>query len=63
MPDERSERERRRADRERVGSYKRSARELWKFCNLSRAGFVARLIEERGADGDWWAAVEPRRRR
>jgi hypothetical protein len=101
MPDERSEKAKRRAARELVGTYherelarllervregfaqldageidafdldelihryKRSTRELWKFCNLNRPEAVAWLIEDarqQGEDVDWWAAGEPRRR-
>jgi hypothetical protein len=51
---------------ELIHRYKRSARELWKFCNLSSPGGAAWTIEdarERGEKLDWWAAGEPRRRR
>jgi hypothetical protein len=51
---------------ELIHRYKRSARELWKFCNLSGAEAAAWLIEDgrqRGEEADWWAAGEPRRRR
>ena len=49
-----------------IHRYKRSARELWKFCDLSRPEGVAWAIEdarERGEELDWWAAGEPGRRR
>jgi hypothetical protein len=51
---------------ELIHRYKRSARELWKFCNLSRSETVAWMIEDargQGEDVDWWAAGEPGRRR
>jgi hypothetical protein len=51
---------------ELIHRYKRSTRELWKFCELSGAGGAAWAIEdarERGEEIDWWAAGEPRRRR
>lgn len=102
MPDERSEKAKRRAARELVGEYhereltallnrvrdgfarldageidafdldelihryKRSARELWKFCNLNRPETAAWILDdarEQGEDVDWWTAGEPRRRR
>jgi hypothetical protein len=53
---------------ELIHHYKQSARELWKFCNLSGGGPVgaARALEflrEHGEDPpDWWAAGERRRR-
>ena len=101
MPDERSEKAKRRAARKLVGEYherelrallervregfarldageidaveldelihryKRSAKELWKFCNLNRPETAAWLLEDARAQGDevdWWAAGEPRRR-
>ena len=49
-----------------IHRYKRSARELWKFCELTGGGAAAWAIEdarERGEEIDWWAAGEPRRRR
>jgi hypothetical protein len=49
-----------------IHRYKRSARELWKFCDLSRPESAAWAIEdahERGEKVDWWAAGDPRRRR
>lgn len=53
---------------ELIHRYKRSARELWKFCVLSGSGGLSaartlRYLEEQGQDRpDWWAAGEPRRR-
>jgi hypothetical protein len=52
-----------------IHHYKRSARELWKFCGQSGAGLqtAARTLEylqERGEHlPDWWAASEPGSRR
>jgi len=54
---------------ELIHRYKRSARELWKFCNQSGSGSLAaaRTLEywrEQGEEPpDWWEAGEPRRRR
>jgi hypothetical protein len=55
---------------ELIHRYKRSARELWKFCGLSgsdpvRAVRTLEFLREQGeAPPDWWAAGEqPRRRR
>ena len=51
---------------ELIHRYKRSARELWKFCSLSSPEGAAWMIadaRERGDDLDSWAAGEPRRRR
>ena len=48
-----------------IHRYKHSARELWKFCNLSSPEGAAWAItdaRERGQELDWWAAGEPRRR-
>jgi hypothetical protein len=51
---------------ELIHRYKRSARELWKFCGQSGSQWLtaARTIEyltERGEElPDWWAAGEPR---
>lgn len=47
--------------------YKRSAAELWKFCELPRnatyaAGSIADLREQ-GRELDWWEAGAPRRDR
>src|SRR5215207_8011692 len=50
---------------ELIHRYKRSARELWKFCTLSSPEGAAWAIadaSERGEELDWWAAGEPRRR-
>jgi hypothetical protein len=54
---------------ELIHRYKRSARELWKFCGQSGSGWLtaARTLEylrEQGEElPDWWAAGEPRPRR
>jgi hypothetical protein len=48
-----------------IHGYKRSARELWKFC-ANRPESIAWAIEDARSGGeqiDWWAAGEPRRRR
>jgi hypothetical protein len=48
-----------------IHRYKRSARELWKFCHVGPEG-AAWAIEDaraRGEELDWWAAGEPRGRR
>jgi hypothetical protein len=53
---------------ELIHRYKRSARELWKFCGQTGSQWLtaARTIEyltERGEElPDWWVAGEPRRR-
>ena len=52
---------------ELIHRYKRSARELWKFCSGtgSQVEYTARTLERLSAEGDlpdWWAAGEPRRR-
>jgi hypothetical protein len=50
---------------ELIHRYERSARELWKFCNLNPPETVAWMLEDerqRGEAIDWWAAGEPRRR-
>jgi hypothetical protein len=53
---------------ELIHRYKRSARELWKFCGQSGSGWLmaARMLEylrEQGEElPDWWAAGEPRSR-
>jgi hypothetical protein len=53
---------------ELIHRYKRSARELWKFCVLSGSGGLSaartlQYLEEQGEEPpDWWAAGEPRRR-
>jgi hypothetical protein len=51
-----------------IHHYKRSARELWKFCSGtgSDALFAARTLEYWQAERespDWWEAGAPRRRR
>jgi hypothetical protein len=54
---------------ELVRRYKRSARELWKFCGQSGSGWLSAArtlpyLEAQGEDlPDWWAAGEPHRRR
>ena len=48
---------------ELIHRYKRSTKELWKFCNLSRPETAAWMLEdarEQGEEVDWWAAGEPR---
>jgi hypothetical protein len=50
-----------------IHRYKRSARELWKFCGQSgaaweRAVSMLALLREEGDEPDWWQAGEPRRR-
>jgi len=53
---------------ELIHRYKRSARELWKFCGQTDRDmlFAARTLEYRRDQGerppDWWEAGEPRRR-
>jgi hypothetical protein len=50
---------------ELIHRYKRSTRELWKFCNLNTHETVAWMLEDeqqRGEAIDWWTAGEPRRR-
>lgn len=52
-----------------IHRYKRSARELWKFCGSSgsdwlRAAGTLEFLEDQGEEPpDWWAAGEPRRPR
>jgi hypothetical protein len=52
-----------------IHRYKRSARELWKFCGQTGSQWLAatRTLEYLEAQGDeppdWWQAGEPRRRR
>lgn len=41
--------------------YSRSAKELWKFCNLGTVEIVAHVIRNEPS-ADWWEAGEPRRR-
>jgi len=54
---------------ELIYRYKRSARELWKFCGSSgsgwerAAGTLAYLRDQGEELPDWWAAGEPRRYR
>jgi hypothetical protein len=54
---------------ELIHRYKRSARELWKFCGQSGSGWLhaARTLQYLEAQKedplDWWAAGEPHRRR
>jgi hypothetical protein len=53
---------------ELIHRYKRSARELWKFCGQSGGGWerAARTLtwmREQGDEPDWWQAGEPRRQR
>ena len=51
-----------------IHRYKRSARELWKFCGQSGSEWLtaARTLEYLEEHGeplpDWWAASEPRAR-
>jgi len=51
-----------------IHRYKRSARELWKFCGQTGSGVLsaARTLEYWSEQGDeprdWWAAGEPRHR-
>jgi hypothetical protein len=52
---------------ELIHRYKRSARELWKFCGSSGSGWerAVRMLEflrESGEEPDWWSAGEPHRR-
>lgn len=50
-----------------IHRYKRAARELWKFCGSvtgSRAGLIARTLEEMQSQGevvDWWERGNPSR--
>lgn len=49
-----------------IHRYKRSARELWKFCGQSGGAWehAARMLawlREQGDEPDWWQAGEPRR--
>jgi hypothetical protein len=53
---------------ELIHRYKRSARELWKFCGQTGGGWVraARTLEwlrEEGDEPDWWQAGDTPRRR
>jgi hypothetical protein len=50
-----------------IHRYKRSARELWKFCgsggsDWERAAGMLAIWREDGAEPDWWEAGAPRRR-
>jgi len=52
---------------ELIHRYKRSARELWKFCGSSGSGWeravkMLAFLRENDEDPDWWSAGEPRRR-
>lgn len=44
-----------------IFQYSRSAKELWKFCNLSDVVFTARSVRDRPLI-DWWEVGAPRRR-
>jgi hypothetical protein len=51
-----------------IHRYKRSARELWKFCGSSgsqweRAASTLALLREEGEEPDWWEAGADSRRR
>jgi hypothetical protein len=51
-----------------IHHYKRSARELWKFCGSSgseweRAARTLAYLREQDDEPDWWEAGAPRRRR
>ncbi|MBW3652354.1 MAG: hypothetical protein KY433_01930 [Actinobacteria bacterium] len=51
-----------------IHHYKRSARELWKFCGSSgseweRAARTLALLRDSGEEPDWWQAGTPRARR
>ena len=54
---------------ELIHRYKRSARELWKFCGSSGSGWeravgILEYLSDQGEElPDWWAAGEPRRYR
>jgi len=50
-----------------IHRYKRSARELWKFCGSSgsdweRAVKMLAFLRENDEEPDWWSAGEPHRR-
>ena len=52
---------------ELIHRYKRSARELWKFCGSSgsdweRAAKMLTFLRGNGEEPDWWSAGEPYRR-
>jgi hypothetical protein len=49
-----------------IHHYKRSARELWKFCGSSGSAWetaagTLELLREQDEEPDWWAAGESRR--
>jgi hypothetical protein len=49
-----------------IHRYKRSARELWKFCGSSgsdweRAARTLEFLRSDGVEPDWWSAGEPHR--
>jgi hypothetical protein len=49
-----------------IHHYKRSARELWKFCGSSgseweRAARTLAYLREQGEEPNWWTTGEPRR--
>ena len=51
---------------ELIHRYKRSARELWKFCGSSGSGWeravkMLAFLREDGDEPDWWSAGEPHR--
>ena len=53
---------------ELIHRYKRSTKELWKFCQITgidaeRSARTLAWLRENGDEPDWWAAGEPRRRR
>ena len=41
--------------------YSRSAKELWKFCNMTNIEFTARLVQEQPSI-DWWERGAPNKR-
>jgi hypothetical protein len=50
-----------------IHRYKRSARELWKFCGSSGSGWeravsMLAFLREQGEEPDWWDAGAPRGR-
>jgi hypothetical protein len=50
-----------------IHHYSRSAKELWKFCELPRNALSAvgtlSYLREEGREPDWWERGEPQRRR
>lgn len=44
-----------------IFQYSRSAKELWKFCNVPDVVFTAQLVRE-GGPSDWWERGAPKRR-